>query len=79
MQIIESAENATSEISEKVHEAIARLNHCQGRVVNGFGIFSDPSSRKADLLNAKRAIESALAVANETNWPSQVDYQHAED
>jgi len=79
MQIIETAEKATSEISDKVQVAIDSLTHCQGRVVNGHGVFSDPSSRKADLLKAKRVIEAAVATANEINWPTQTDDEHAED
>lgn len=78
MKTIETAGHATEEISKRVQEALERLSHCQGRVINGFGVFSDPSCRRADLLSAKRAIDAALEVANDTKWPKQTDYEHAE-
>ncbi|WP_170419678.1 hypothetical protein [Ruegeria atlantica] len=79
MKIIEDAEKATVEIGQNIDLAVSELSQCNGRVVNGYGVYSDPSSRRANLLKAKRVIEAALMIDAETNWPKLADYDSAEN
>ncbi|GAA3102085.1 hypothetical protein GCM10010520_54030 [Rhizobium viscosum] len=47
-----------------------------GRIVNGYGIYSDPSDR--DLLEARKAIDAALLDMTATKWPTEAEYDLAE-
>jgi hypothetical protein len=42
-------------------------------------IYNDPSSRHIDLLAARKAIDEALSVINATKWPTNADYDLAEN
>ncbi|WP_018237774.1 hypothetical protein [Ensifer sp. BR816] len=39
----------------------------------------NPSSRHIDLLAARKAIDEALSVMNATKWPTNADYDLAEN
>ncbi|MGP2494391.1 MULTISPECIES: hypothetical protein [Hyphomicrobiales] len=75
MSSITKAANATDQIQDHVSVAIDRLQHgFNGRIVNGYGIYSDPSMRRSDLVEAQKAIEAALSVMRSTDWPSNAEY-----
>lgn len=79
MSIIEKAEVATTAIQEHVGAALGALQHgFNGRLVNGHGVYADPSSRHRDLLEARKAIYLALSVLTTMKWPTDVEYEHAE-
>lgn len=43
------------------------------------GIYSDPSMRRSDLVEAQKAIEAALAVMRATAWPTNAEYDADEE
>lgn len=80
MSTIEKAAAATDAIQDHVGTALETLQHgFNGRIVNGYGIYTDPSNRHLDLLNARKAIDAALSVMNATNWPTNADYDLEEN
>lgn len=75
MSNITKAADATDQIQDRVGVAIDRLQRgFNGRIVNGYGIYSDPSMRRSDLIEAQKAIEAALSIMRSTNWPSNAEY-----
>jgi hypothetical protein len=48
-----------------------------GRIVNGFGIYSDVYRQRAALAAAREAIERAEKIMQETAWPVPEDYTEA--
>lgn len=74
MSNITKAADATDQIQDHVDVAIDRLRGFNGRIVNGYGIYSDPSMRRSDLVEAQKAIEAALSVMRSTDWPSNAEY-----
>lgn len=80
MSTIEKAAAATDAIQDHVGTALEALQDgFNGRIVNGYGIYTDPSSRHIDLLNARKAIDAALSVMNATKWPTNADYDLEEN
>lgn len=74
-KIIEIAAGATDTISNHIEEAQQALRHFEGRTSNGYGIFSAPSRRRADLARAKAALDAAWEAMNDTSWPDSRDYE----
>lgn len=75
MSNITKAADATDQIQDHVGVAIDRLQlGFNGRIVNGYGIYSDPSMRRSDLIEAQKAVEAALSVMRSTAWPSNAEY-----
>jgi len=75
MSSITKAADATDQIQDHVGIALDRLQHgFNGRIVNGYGIYSDPSMRRSDLIEAQKAIEAALSVMRSTHWPTNAEY-----
>ena len=70
----------TDTICEQAAEAARVLGRFDGgRIVNGWGIFSDPSMRYSDLHDAKQKIDAAIKLHVETPWPrSDADYEALE-
>ena len=69
----------TDTICEAASDAASILRRFEGRCVNGWGIFSDPSLRYSDLYDAKQKIEAALKLFTETQWPrTDDDYEKIE-
>lgn len=80
MVSIEEAATATTTIQEHVSSALERLQGgFDGRIVNGFGIYVDPSMRHQDLIEARKAIEAALAIMKATKWPTEAEYDAQEN
>lgn len=80
MSKIINAASATDTIQDHVGVALDRLQHgFNGRIVNGFGVYADPSMRRNDLVEAQKAIEAALKVMRETAWPSNAEYDAEEE
>ncbi|NSZ61137.1 hypothetical protein FY133_24205 (plasmid) [Agrobacterium tumefaciens] len=80
MASIEEAAAATNSILEHVSSALERLQGgFNGRIVNGFGIYADPSNRHYDLIEARKAIDAALAVMKATKWPTEAEYDAHEN
>lgn len=80
MSKITEAASATDTIQDHVDVALSRLQQgFNGRIVNGFGIYSDPSMRRSDLVEAQKAIEAALAVMRATAWPTNAEYDADEE
>lgn len=75
MSNISKAAKATDQVQDHVGVAIDRLQRgFNGRIVNEYGIYSDPSMRRSDLIEAQKAIEAALSVMRSTAWPSNAEY-----
>lgn len=80
MASIEDAATATTIIQDLASSALETLQGgFVGRIVNGFGIYADPSSRRRDLIEARNAIDAALTVMNATKWPSNAEYDAREN
>lgn len=75
MSNITKAAKAMDQIQDHVSVAIDRLQRgFNGRIVNGYGIYSDPSMRRSDLIEAQKAIEGALSIMRSIDWPSNAEY-----
>lgn len=75
MSNITKAADATDHIQDQVGIALDRLQGgFNGRIVNGYGIYSDPSMRRLDLVGAQKAIEAALSLMHSTHWPANAEY-----
>lgn len=59
MSSIQKAAAATAEIDGHVFTALEALRGFDGRIANGYGVYSDPSNLRRDLVEARKAIESA--------------------
>ncbi|TQN59184.1 hypothetical protein FLX27_23725 [Agrobacterium tumefaciens] len=80
MASIEEAAAATSTIQEHVSSALEQLQGgFNGRIVNGFGVYADPSNRRYDRIEARKAIDAALTVMKETKWPTESEYDAHEN
>lgn len=76
---IRAAEATTDVVQEAVGKALTVLNHgFNGRILNGWGIYTDPSQRRRDLMAARELIEGAIACMATTNWPTRSDYEAAQ-
>ncbi|NTE68123.1 hypothetical protein G6M85_21195 [Agrobacterium tumefaciens] len=78
MSSIQKAAAATAEIDGHVFTALEALRGFDGRIANGYGVYSDPSNLRRDLVEARKAIESALSVMQATTWPTEAQYEKAE-
>jgi hypothetical protein len=76
---ISKAEAATDRVLSLVCTALEQLHRFEGRIVNGHGVFSDPSQKRQSLRAASRAIEEALAEMDKAQWPTPTDYSDAEE
>ncbi|MFJ1311382.1 hypothetical protein [Agrobacterium sp. P15N1-A] len=41
--------------------------------------YADPSNRRYDLIEARKAIDAALTVMKETKWPTEAEYDAHEN
>ncbi|MGF9566831.1 hypothetical protein AAIH70_25305 [Neorhizobium sp. BT27B] len=72
---ISRAANTTDKIQSLVGEALDSLRSgFNGRVVNGFGVYVDSSSRYNDLNTALVAIKAAVEIMRETDWPTDAEF-----
>ncbi len=79
MSTIEKAAASTTTIQDHAGTALeAPQSGFNGRIVNGYGIYVDPSGRRRDLLEARKAIDAALAVMEAAKWPTEAEYDLAE-
>jgi hypothetical protein len=76
---IQAAAAATDKIHPLVECANEHLERFQWRVFNGAGVYADPSSLARQLREAQAAINDALRHFNATAWPSNEDYDRAEE
>lgn len=77
--MIDTAAEATDTILKAVYDTADRLRRFEGRRVNGYGILADPSLDIDALLGAADRLQQAVAVARATNWPTNADYDVAEE
>lgn len=76
---IERAADATNVVQENVGSALRILNdNFNGRIVNGFGVYLDPSNQRHHLRAAIEALTKAQAAMDATTWPTAVQYEGAE-
>jgi hypothetical protein len=69
----------TDKVQSLVGEALDSLQSgFNGRVVNGFGVYADRSSRYNDLNAALVAIRAAMDLMRETEWPTDADLRTAD-
>jgi hypothetical protein len=74
-QKIQKAAQATDAIQERAGQAIDLLNaNFTGRIVNGWGVYSDPSRQHQALKAAIAALKEAEQAMLEAAWPSNRDY-----
>lgn len=76
---IQRAAATTEQILGDAAAATAALKQLSGRIVNGWGVFTDPQRQVAALREAHAAIGSALERATAATWPSNRDYEQAEE
>ena len=72
---ITKASNATELADDHVSRAAALL---ESATYNGYGIYNDPLSRRANLVAARRELDAAIAVMAKTTWPTPADYANPE-
>ncbi|MBR0641240.1 hypothetical protein [Plastoroseomonas hellenica] len=76
---IERAAGATEVIQEHVGSALRILHeNFDGRIVNGWGVYADPSNQRHHLRAAIEALTKAQAAMDATTWPTAVQYEGAE-
>jgi hypothetical protein len=75
--VIKAADAATSIVLENWNKANDALGYGGG--TNGYGILYDPSSDIGRLLKAKEAIDAAVAAYRSTHWPTDAEYDEAEE
>lgn len=69
---IDTAINVTSDAQNLWNKAFDELD---GSVTtNGYGIYTDQTQLQGKLLRAKKHIEQALKLLNDTSWPTAADY-----
>lgn len=64
-------EGATDQIIAEAGEATRRLAIL---MTNGYGILADPSMVRSNLADARDAINRALVVLGQVNWPTEDEY-----
>jgi hypothetical protein len=73
---ISQAAAATDRIQSLVDEALSTLQQgFDGRIVNGFGVYLDSSSRRNDLKTALDAITAAMEILQKSEWPTDADFR----
>lgn len=75
--IIQAAEKASDSIRDNWHKAFKSLEHGGG--TNGYGILYDPSRDINRLHDAKEANDAAISAYRATHWPTDAEYDHAEE
>jgi hypothetical protein len=76
MATIKQAAEATDIVVDGFNNAQAALRTC---FVNGLGVLCDPSAVRRDLLEARGAINEALAALNAVeSWPGEEAYERAQ-
>lgn len=73
-KIITAAAKATDSVQEGVGLALQCLDRFDGRAVNGYGVYHDPSAHKGVLRDAINRLTEALQLMQATTWPSGQDY-----
>jgi hypothetical protein len=70
---IRNAAHATNKILSEVRVAEAFLVGDRSRI-NALGVLNDPNGYSAALREARAAIDRAIEVHADTNWPTEQDY-----
>lgn len=79
MSVVEKAAAATTAMQDHVSKALDVLQYgFNGHIVNGCGVYTDPSGRHSNLLEARKAIDAALELMKATKWPTEAEYDLAE-
>lgn len=80
MSKMSKAEAATTSVQEHADKAVRMLTEGYDRqiMINFYGIFVDPHKRAAELHLARTEIDKAITAIDETPWPSNRDYEEAE-
>lgn len=75
---LRTAAAATDRVQDHVAEALETLNgNFKGRIVNGFGVYSDPDQQLSAMRSARDKLDAALRIHGTTKWPSTADYDAA--
>ena len=74
--IIKKADAASDIIVDNWRKALSALEYGGG--TNGYGILYDPRADYNRLLDAKEAIDAAVATYRATHWPTDEEYDEAE-
>lgn len=75
---IKTAAAATTEILHHLSDAYELLEKFFGRVVNGYGVFSDPSLKCTAIREIAKSVNAANDLAKSASWPSPSDYAEEE-
>lgn len=59
----------TDLVQERADRAAVCLRRGDGRVINGWGVFADPSQIRTALQEAMTHIQVALNTMRDTDWP----------
>ncbi|PCI38898.1 MAG: hypothetical protein COB46_10130 [Rhodospirillaceae bacterium] len=71
---IDIAREATLKIESKVEDAVFELQFHFDGLRNGHGCLNYIKGVKKDMRTAIEKLETALAIVNETNWPTDDEY-----
>jgi len=72
------ASENTRIVQSLVGDTLERLNHgFEGRVLIGYGVYTEPGHRRDDLVLAIGYLQQALNLVRMTNWPSVADYEES--
>lgn len=74
---IDFAAAATDRVLDMIGKARAMLDMFEGRILNGHGVFSDPSQLRSALGQATKSLSEASEVMTATSWPTRQDYEEA--
>ena len=75
---ITKAAAATDMISAEVDRVYQALHSIQGRTINGHGVYSDPSRCRQAIAAARTALNATWDASAAVTWPSEADYDAAE-
>ena len=76
-QKISSAREATVKITAKVDDAISELEFHFDALRNEHGCLNFIEGVKEDMRTAIEKLETAVAIVNETDWPTDDEYDEA--
>lgn len=72
---IDAAAAATDQVQEIVGRALDILGQgFNGRIVNGVGVYTEPTWRRRDLMAAMEELKKAITTMDNTVWPQPADY-----
>ena len=80
LEKVRAAAAATQRVQDRAGKALQVLTESfSGRGVNGWGAYSDPGATRDALRVAAAVIQQALDELDRTAWPSNAEYDRAQE